>query len=272
MKVSLTISASGSRFAPIVFQGDYAQRIGEAASMGFEAVELHIRDPKAIDRHSILQSLERTGIFVSTIGTGQAYVDERIFFTADDEQIRLAAVQRIKDQVDLASQMGARVIIGTIKGPLPEEEPERARARARAIDCLRQCAEYAQKSPVGLTLEAINRYETNFLNTAEETSHFIQEVGSPVVGLHVDTFHMNIEEVSIEGALRRHADRLVHVHLADSNRWPPGMGHLDFRSILSVLRDTGYQGYLGIECLPLPDGESAARQAVRHIEGLLSTI
>jgi sugar phosphate isomerase/epimerase len=272
MELSLTISATGSRFAPIVFQGDYDQWILEAASIGFRAVELHIRDPKAIDQQSILRSLQRGGITVSTIGTGQAYVDDRIFFTSPDEQIRRAAVQRLKDQVDFAAQIGARVIVGTIKGPLPEPESERAVARTRAADCLRECAEYAEKSGISFTLEAINRYETNFLNTAEETCRFIQEVGSPMVGLHLDTFHMNIEEASIEETLRKHAGKLVHIHLADSNRWPPGMGHLDFRSVLVSLRETGYQGYLGIECLPRPDARSAAEQAFQYIGDLLVSI
>ncbi|MBW2123891.1 MAG: TIM barrel protein, partial [Deltaproteobacteria bacterium] len=142
MKVSATISASGSGFAPILFQGDYAQQIQEAARIGFEAVELHIRDPNRLDRRAVLRSIKEAGVVVSTIGTGQAYVDEGIFFTSGNEEIRLAAIERIKAHVDFAAQIGARVIIGTIKGPLPEKEPERAVARARAKDCLLECAEY----------------------------------------------------------------------------------------------------------------------------------
>ncbi|HSB06757.1 MAG TPA: 5-keto-L-gluconate epimerase [Thermodesulfobacteriota bacterium] len=272
MKISLTITSPGPKAAPIIFRGDYAEKITQAAAIGYRAVELHIRDPKAVDRSSIQRSIEKAGVSVSSIGTGQAYGEDRIFFTSPDEQVRRAAVLRIRGQIDFASQLGARVIIGLVKGPLPEEPSERAVARITAIDCLRECADHAQKANVLLVLEAINRYEANFLNTAEETDGILEEIGSPVIGLHLDTFHMNIEEVSIEGAIRKHAKRLMHMHLADSNRWVPGMGHLDFHSVLSTLRETGYQGYLALECLPIPDPQSAAEQAIKHLEKILSNI
>ncbi len=270
MKISLTISLPGPKWAPILFRGDYAECISQAAAIGYKAVELHIRDPKAVERHSILRSVEKTGITVSTIGTGQAYGEDRIFFASLDESVRKTAFRRIQDQIDFASEIGTKVIIGLIKGPLPEGEPDRAVAKAKATDSLRECAEYAGKLNVRLLLEAINRYETNFLNTAEEADQFLKQIGSTAIGLHLDTFHMNIEEVSIEGAIRKHAKRLMHMHLADSNRWAPGMGHLDFKSILSTLREAGYQGYLGLECLPMPDAQTAAEQAFQYLEALLS--
>lgn len=272
MKVSLTISSPGSTTAPIIFRGDYVEKIVQAAAIGYKAVELHIRDPKVVDLKGILQCVEKKGVEVSTIGTGQAYGEDQIFFTSEDEPVRCAAVQRIKDQIDFASQLGARVIIGLIKGNLPAEESQKANARSKAIDCLKTCADYAQKADVRLLLEAINRYEANLLNTAEETEKFLQEIGSTVIDLHLDTFHMNIEEVSIERAIRKHAKRLMHMHVADSNRWAPGMGHLDFHSILSELRDVGYQGYLGLECLPIPDPQRSAEQAIEYLEGILSRI
>ena len=270
MKISLTISSPGSITAPIIFRGDYAEEIARAATIGYRAVELHIRDPKVVDRKAILRSLEKTGMEVSTLGTGMAYGEDRIFFTSSDDGVRRAAIQRIKDQIDFASELGANVIIGLIKGPLPESEPERSLAWKRAIDGLRECADYAQKARVSLPVEAINRYEANFLNTAEDTYRFVQEIGSSAVGLHLDTFHMNIEEISIEEAIKRHADRLIHIHLADSNRWAPGMGHLDFISILSTLKEVGYQGDLGLECLPKPDAETAARHALHYLEKMVS--
>ena len=272
MKPSLTISSPGSKTAPIIFQGDYAEEIVRAARIGYKAVELHIRDPKALDRKAILRNLEKTETEVSAIGTGLAYGQDRIFFTSSDEGIRRAAIQRIRDQIDFASELRANVIIGLIKGPLPESEPERALARQRMVDGLRECVDYARKANVQLPVEAINRYEANFLNTAEDTYRFVQEIGSSAVGLHLDTFHMNIEEVSIEEAIKRHADRLIHIHLADSNRWAPGMGHLDFNSILSTLKEVGYQGDLGLECLPKPDAETAAKHALQYLEKMLSEV
>ncbi len=159
-----------------------------------------------------------------------------------------------------------------IRGSLPEGETERAEARTYAVDCFKACSDWAIKAKIQLTVEAINRYETNFLTTAEETNQWIREINSEILGLHLDTFHMNIEEVSIEKAIRSHAKRLVHMHLADSNRWVPGTGHLDFKTILRTLKDAGYQGYLGLECLPVPNPREAAEHAFRYLEDLLSRI
>ena len=272
MEIAATISSSGSKNAPILFQGDYAEEVARAASLGFKAVELHIRDPKAIDRKRLLQTLERTEQKVSAIGTGRAFGEDRIFFSSPDAEIRSRAVQRIKDHIDLASELPTKVIIGLIRGPLPELEGEKNAARPRVIDCFKECASYAEKLHVSLAVEAINRYETNFLNTAEETENFIKAIGSSLLGIHLDTFHMNIEEISIEGALKEHGKRLLHMHLADSNRHAPGMGHLDFYSILSALRDIGYRGYLSLECLPGADPFGAAKHAFRYLGELLSKI
>jgi sugar phosphate isomerase/epimerase len=237
-----------------------------AGFLGFKATELHIQDPNKINRAAICKALQKSGMRVSTIGTGQAYVDEGLSFSSPDAAIRERAVQRIKDQIELAKELKAKVIIGTIKGRMPEAPEDKVTARKRVIDCFRECSTYAKKYETYLTLEAINRYETNFLNTAEETAKFIDEVGSPLLGLHLDTFHMNIEEVSIEEALRKYARYLIHVHVADSNRWAPGMGHLDFRGIVKTLREIDYQGFLAVECLPKPEPLLAAKQALAYLQ------
>jgi sugar phosphate isomerase/epimerase len=272
MRLSITIATPGSKFAPIVLQGDYPEQIGRAARLGYPAVELHIRDPKAIDRAAVLGALRKNGLAVSTIGTGQAFVDEGLCFSDPDDAVRAKAVQRIKDQIEFAAELGARVIIGTVKGVLPAVPREVPEVKRRIVACLAQCAAFAERNGVGLTLEAINRYEANFLNTGAETVALLQEIGSPALGLHLDSFHMNIEEASTVAAIRSCAAYLVHVHLADSNRWPPGMGHLDFKTILTVLHEVGYQGFLGVECLPRPDAETAARQALDHLGPILAEL
>jgi len=93
----------------------------------------------------------------------------------------------------------------------------------------------------------------------------IEAVGADNFGLLLDTFHMNIEEPSIEESIRQAGNRIFHFHVADSNRWYPGAGHLDFRSILSTLKDIGYQGFVSGEFLPKPDAETAARKAIEYL-------
>ena len=269
INLSVTISSLGSKFAPIIFQGDYVSGIKKAKEIGYKAVELHIRDPKAIDIPAIIGAVKKNNLIVSTIGTGQAYVDERLHFTSANAGVRNTAVQRIKDQIDFAAPFRAKVIIGTIKGLLPEDRNEREIALERLITCLRECGDYAQKKDVKLVLEAINRYESNYLNTAEQTAKFIVKVNSPLIGLHLDSFHMNIEEKSIVETIKKYSSYLSHLHFADSNRWAPGFGHINFTEILATLKEVNYDGYIGIEALPLPDGDNAARQALSHISKLM---
>jgi len=131
-------------------------------------------------------------------------------------------------------------------------------------------AAYAAERGVELVVEPINRYETNFLNTVAEALAFLDEVAAPNVGLLFDTFHANIEEPSLAASLRAASPRLRHVHVADSNRWAPGSGHLDFAAIIATLRALGYDGWLSAEILPLPgNAEQAAAQTIAHLRPLV---
>ncbi len=134
---------------------------------------------------------------------------------------------------------------------------------------LQQCSAAAEPAGVRLALEPINRYETTLINSVADGMALIERVGSPAFGLLLDTFHMNIEDVSIEDAIRQCGDRIFHFHVADSNRWPPGSGHLDFASILGVLQEIGYQGYVSGEFMPKPDGDTSARWAIEHLRSVM---
>lgn len=270
MNLSITASAPRYQLAPFVLQGDVNEQIRIAAGLGYHYVELHIRDPKEIASDSLINILNETGIKVSSLGTGLAYAEDRLYFSSLERAIRRLAMERIKAQIDLASELGAHVIIGSVKGPLPVASAQVEAAKERVLECVGECTEYAVRSNVQLTLEAINRYETNFLNTAAETVAFIQKIGSPALGLHLDTFHMNIEEVDMVVAIKTYSKLLVHIHLADSNRWAPGMGHLDLKTIVNTLRAVDYQGYLALECFAFPDPLEAAAQGLKHVSELLT--
>jgi 5-keto-L-gluconate epimerase len=133
---------------------------------------------------------------------------------------------------------------------------------------MRDCARRAAGLGVTLLLEPINRYETNFVNTAAEGIALLEEIGEPSMKLLLDTFHMNIEERTLAGALRAAGDRLGYVHIADSNRRAPGQGHIDFPAVMSALDAIAYRGMLVAEILPLPDDVEAARLTVAFWAGI----
>jgi sugar phosphate isomerase/epimerase len=168
----------------------------------------------------------------------------------------------------LASKFKAAVIIGGIRGRLSGTETEQAQQREAAVQAMRECARFAAAHHVMLLIEPINRYETNFINSAADGLALLDEIGEPSVELLLDTFHMNIEDVCINGSLEAAGDRLGYVHVADSNRRAPGQGHLDFRSVLHTLAKIGYEGPVTAEILPVPDDLKAIRQAGSFLTSL----
>lgn len=121
-----------------------------------------------------------------------------------------------------------------------------------AVESLRQMAAYAGERGVILGLEPINRYETFLVTNLDQALKFVAEVGSGQLKLHLDTFHMNLEEASIVDAIRRAGDRLINMHVSDSNREAPGRGHFDFASMMQALKEINYTGCLTLE--PVPPG------------------
>jgi sugar phosphate isomerase/epimerase len=139
-------------------------------------------------------------------------------------------------------------------------------SRSQALDllgaALTRLADVATQNNVTIFYEHLNRYETNLLNRIEDVVPFVKPFGSRVKIL-ADLFHMSIEEANIAEAIRAGGEHIGHVHLADSNRRPAGLGHTDFKPIFAVLRDIEYSGYVSAEALPFPDPERAAEQTIR---------
>jgi sugar phosphate isomerase/epimerase len=267
MKLAVVLSTQPAQFQAATFKGDLEENVAYIAGLGYDGVELAIRDPALVDEDALASLAARHGLAIPAIGTGQAWGEERLSFTDPQAEVRRRAVERLKSHLPFAARVGAVVIVGLIRGvPLGDAPSEQA--RALMVEALRECAEAAHECGVQLALEPLNRYETPLVNTLEEALSVVAEVGADKLGVLPDTFHMNIEERSIEEGIRRAADRIVHFHVADSNRWPPGGGHLDFPAILRLLRHVGYTGYVSGEFLPLPDAASAARGAIEHLHSI----
>jgi len=258
MKKSIVVSISSTKFSALAFKEDFEESIKKVAHLGFDGAELAVRNPKDLKVEDVINIIKENNLEVPAIGTGQAYGEEGLSFSDPDEAIRKMAVERINNQIIFASHFNAQVIIGLIRGKI-EESVSQTEAEEWTIDCLGKCTEFAKEYNIRLTLEPVNRYESNFINTLNEGIEFIKRVGASNLGLLADTFHMNIEEVSIYDSIIQAKDYITHVHFADSNRWAPGCGHLDFAKIVQTLKKIGYQGYVSAEILPLPGPDTAAR-------------
>jgi 5-keto-L-gluconate epimerase len=267
MKQSIVLTTQTTQFQAATFSGNLETNIAHIASLGYDGVELAIRDPKLVNPEELQKMVSKYHLEVPAIGTGQAWGEEGLSFTDPDPTIRAATIVRVRGHIPLAARFGAAIIIGLVRG-MVKPGVTQAQAEAWLVEGLQECCQAAQPQGVRLALEPINRYETSLVNRVSQGLALIQDVGAANFGLLLDTFHMNIEEPSIEGSIRNCGSRIFHFHVADSNRWYPGAGHLDFKSILTVLFEGGYKDYISGEFMPKPDAETAARESIRYLQGL----
>jgi sugar phosphate isomerase/epimerase len=267
VKLSIVLSTHPARFQAVALKGDFEANIAKIARWRYDGVELAIRDPSQVDAGELERVLSAYSLVVPAIGTGQAWGEEGLSFVSDDPTVRATAIERIKSHISLAARLDAVVILGLIRGITPEGQA-RERSMAYLVEALQECTAAAAVEGVRFALEPLNRYETDLIHTIAEGLELVERVGAGNLGLLLDTFHMNIEEAVIEEGIRACGDRIFHFHVADSNRWYPSAGHLDFESILSALFATGYRGFVSGEFMPLPDAPTAARRCIVHLRHL----
>jgi sugar phosphate isomerase/epimerase len=267
VKLSIVLSTHAAAFQAVAFKGDFSANVAKIAGWGYDGVELAVRDPSLVNGGELESVIAEYGLEVPAIGTGQAWGEEGLSFTSDDPEIRAAAIERIVSHIPLAERLNAVVILGLIRGVTPDGQTH-DQSTAYLVHAIRRCAVAAEGTSVRFALEPLNRYETDLIHTAAEGLELVEKVGAENFGLLLDTFHMNIEEPDIGASIRACGDRIFHFHVADSNRWHPGAGHLDFASILEKLEKTGYQGFVSGEFMPLPDADTAAERGLAHLKSL----
>ena len=269
MKTSFTVSVSQTGFEA-VGKGDWKDAARFMSSLGYDGIELAIRNPNDVDISALQAVLEKHRLKLAAIGTGQAYFDENISLSDDDKKQRAKAVTRLKDHIDLAGSFDAHVIVGLIRGHLGKEPADREKRFSYFQESVTEVLEYANKKNITIIIEPVNRYECDYFNRAEEIRNFISESGYTNMGILLDTFHMNIEEKSLYDTIMESHPFVKHIHIADSNRWYPGAGHIAFPEIIKALKEIDYKGYLSGEMLPLPDLNTAIKKHIEEMKEVLN--
>lgn len=266
MKLGVTISTFETKFGPIVFRdSNIENNLGIIKELGFTGVDLFI-DRKTDDEVQYLKDLFiRENIEVSMMAA-IFLAESGMKLSSTIEKDRLQAISDYKSQIKTAQKLGAqRMPIGFLRGAREEGDAE-DKYLERLADSISELLVFAKKYDVVLCLEPINRYEINTLNTVSETIEFINKFNLSGLKILADTFHMNIEDASIEDSIIRAGELIDHVHMADSNRLAPGWGHLNFDSIINTLKMIKYNGYLVAEVFPKPDSIACARQAAEYLK------
>lgn len=235
--------------------------IPKAAKLGFDAVELFTASADTVDIELLEQLCNANKIKIAAVGTGAGKVLYGWTLTSPDKHIRQSAVAFISEMITFGARFGAPAIIGSMQGNV-KPGIERPQAVVWLAEGLNELGSRAREQGVRLIYEPLNRYETNMFNQLGAGADFLETLDNENVVLLADLFHMNIEERSIAGAIRENAKHIGHLHFADSNRRPVGMGHTDMKDVARALTDIRYEGYASAEALPWPDSDTAAEQTM----------
>lgn len=249
--------------APVLFHGDLDACTAQIRELGFEGVDLFIRDPMSKDSRKAQKAIAREKLGVGVVMPA-AMASAGLFLGDPSPEIRDTIISKMKDIIFYAGEVGGMVSLGLVRGSVQAGDTKSAFLE-RFADSIARLLPTAEQCGVDLLIEPINRYEINTLNNSVEAYEFIQEHQLPVY-LLLDTFHMNIEDVSLEESFQKCMPIVRHVHFLDSNRLAPGMGHMDMAGLYRLLVGLGYQGFLCLEALPQPDGWTCAKKGREFFE------
>jgi D-psicose/D-tagatose/L-ribulose 3-epimerase len=232
--------------------------IDKAAAMGFEGIEIPLVTSvvEQLPIEKAKQRLSNCGLSAS-FDTG---LDADQNISSENLQYRRKGMDHLKRCIDIIAEFGGDELGGVCYGAwgyFSGSAPTKSELQ-RSAECLRAVAEYAEPMHIDLAIEPVSRFEGYLIPTAAEGLKYLEMVGMRNVGLHLDTFQMNIEEESLPGAIRAAGGRLYHFHLCASHRGIPGKDHIDWKGVFDALRSVGYRRWLTIEAIGPDSGEAAA--------------
>lgn len=213
--------------------------------LGFESIEIS-GEPRQYETKASRPLLKQYGI--RCWGAVTLTLGERNLAAGNEAQ-RAKSVDYVKSVITMVKELDGHectIVPATVGKVVPDGTPEQE--WQWVVEGLREVYAHAQKAGVRMALEPLNRFETYFLNRADQALRLAEEVG-PDCGVCLDVFHMNIEEVDMHDAIKKVGKRLVDVHVAENNRLAPGMGKVDWRQLVATLREIGYDGALTMEAV-----------------------
>lgn len=258
---------------------DLTPAIRKAAEMGYDGIEvslLGMTDEKAAALGKVVTD---HGLEI-TCSDGLA-PDKDI--TSEDAEVRAAGIAYLNWAIETTAKLGSRGLAGVLFAPWGKFDPANKPARlARSAEALAAVDGALQAHDVTLGLEALNRFETDLLNTSAEACALAQATGSRRIGALLDTFHLNIEEKDIASAITSAGQQIAHFHVSDNDRGVPGSGHVPWDQVVKGLQGAGYDGWITAEMFVIagnpasadlniwrniePDADQAARRALAFMK------
>lgn len=232
--------------------------IDKAANIGFDILEVNAGtivkitpdERRALKDHAADKDIQLT----YCIGLPQEYD-----IASMDASIRKNGIDYLQQIARAIGEMGGGVLGGIIYGSWPAAMPSGDNDKRLLFDhsvrSMQTAVIAAEENNVTFNIEAVNRFEQFLINTCEEAIEYIDAVGSPNIRVMLDTFHMNIEEDFVDGAVLKAGSKLGHLHIGENNRMPPGYGHIQWTELAKALKKINYSGYIVMEPFLMPGGD-----------------
>lgn len=229
------------------FTTDSVKLFPKFKKWGFDTVEIPVESPEHIDPAKVKAAADKAGLAIGSVcacmGPGRDFRG-----SAEDQKTAMTYCKTLIDQMVI---MGCPSLIGpvySVVGRADAEEPAAQKEQwALVVKNLTELARYAEANNVRICVEPLNRFETDFLNTCDQGLRLLKAVKSPALRLHLDTFHMNIEEKNQAAAILKAGKLLGHFHACGSDRGTPGNDHIDWKPIVAALKKVRYEGDVVIE-------------------------
>ncbi len=221
-----------------------ARAVEQTKAAGYDLLEFSLHDSVSIDREATRAMLADAGL-ATACSRGLARDAD---VSSEDPAIVQRGVELLAESIEVTAGIGGRILTGALYSAFGKAAaPLTAKGRANVVAALRDAAGLARDRDVTLGLEICNRYETNVVNTCADALRLADDVGADNVMIHLDIYHMNIEENDLVTPVLDAGDRLGYVHIGENHRGYLGSGHLDFDAFFGALARTGYDGYVTFE-------------------------
>lgn len=257
--------------ACITLRGDIEKIAGEAKKIGYDGLELQIQGPGRFDAKNLKAVADQHGLEYTAIATGRELIENGLSLISDDAGVRRAAVDRLKEHIDLAQVLDCIVINGLMRASIPDMSRYDYYMDLFTEGNL-ELSDYAATKNVPLVIETILQQGSNYLNTTKQVADYIKKLNRPNTTVHIDSFTMNAEENNITRGIQNCVPNLGYVHFADTHRYYPGGGNIDFKEFMNALLDIDYKGWVAVECIPWPDAYTCAERALQYIYALETVI
>ncbi|GAJ99885.1 sugar phosphate isomerase/epimerase family protein [Geomicrobium sp. JCM 19055] len=252
-------------------QGSETEIVPALARLGYDGVELLIRNPKKANLNQLITLVDHNNLKIAALNTGPMVADDDLSFSSNDYSHREEAIKRVIELIPWAQSLAAPITVGKLRGQISETNKESSWKMMR--EAIERILFEAEKREVKLLIEPQNKVNMNNLNETTETLNFIREFNSPNLGIMLDTYHLNEEKASnsINKSIMEASQGLSFIHISDCNRLSPGDGYFNFKSILNTLIDVNYDSYVSLEINQQNQSLHTAKRALTYLKSIIDS-